>query len=319
MALTQTRRDAPESACAPISADNEGAAAAAHVRAGRPRAQRDPRGAPLFGCHTRTRTHKPRPHPPGFFRARAARSPAQVHGFVLWVLSALAWVLFIAWAYTPDRALAEGLGVTYFPAKHWALALPCHGFVTFLAVALGYSSLNCSSRPRPTRPSRSAARRPTRPRGARPRARARDAAAGARSRTRGRARIPRPTRRALAPRRRRRVGRGARYRRHGHRRGESRPLRPGGRRRRPMLRACRDSACARVPWSITSRDALLGVAHPRHLGDLGRAGRHGRARRGIDAAVTPAAATRSWSARALTSWPSDRRTSAAPDAGSSPT
>ena len=36
------------------------------------------------------------------------RNAAQVHGFVLWVLSALAWVLFIAWAYTPDRVLAEG-------------------------------------------------------------------------------------------------------------------------------------------------------------------------------------------------------------------
>ena len=73
----------------------------------------------------------------------------QVHGFVLWVLSALAWVLFIAWAYTPDRVLAEGLGVTYFPAKHWALALPCHGFVTVLAVAVGYSSLNLLVAPAP--------------------------------------------------------------------------------------------------------------------------------------------------------------------------
>jgi phosphatidylinositol glycan class P protein len=66
----------------------------------------------------------------------------EVHGFVLWVSSAVAWVVCIAWAYTPDELIVNGLGLTYFPAKYWAVALPCFGFITVACVFLGYASLN---------------------------------------------------------------------------------------------------------------------------------------------------------------------------------
>ena len=34
------------------------------------------------------------------------------------------YVVYLVWAYTPEDVLVR-LGVTYYPDKYWALAVPC--------------------------------------------------------------------------------------------------------------------------------------------------------------------------------------------------
>lgn len=52
-------------------------------------------------------------------------SATEVYGFFLWIASALCFVLYLAWAFTPVQVLHK-LGITYYPDKHWAIALPAY-------------------------------------------------------------------------------------------------------------------------------------------------------------------------------------------------
>jgi len=55
--------------------------------------------------------------------ASRGAKPAEVYGFVGWIVSTVAFVAYVAWAYVPEAALVRE-GITYFPDKSWALALP---------------------------------------------------------------------------------------------------------------------------------------------------------------------------------------------------
>ena len=74
------------------------------------------------------------------------RDPTAIHGFVAWIAIHIAFTIFVLWAYTPEHILI-GLGVTYFPAKHWALALPCWALVSLVAGVLLYATYNAMHRP----------------------------------------------------------------------------------------------------------------------------------------------------------------------------
>lgn len=63
---------------------------------------------------------------------RAADARA-THGFVGFLTTCVCYVLFLVCAFTPEHVLVS-LGVTYFPAKWWALALPAWG-----VAAIGYA------------------------------------------------------------------------------------------------------------------------------------------------------------------------------------
>ena len=47
----------------------------------------------------------------------------EVFGFVVWLSASLCLVLYLLWAYLPPSAL-HALHVTYYPDRHWALAVP---------------------------------------------------------------------------------------------------------------------------------------------------------------------------------------------------
>ncbi len=47
----------------------------------------------------------------------------EYYGFVLYLASSLAFLMYILWAYLPSPIL-RGLGITYYPDRWWALAIP---------------------------------------------------------------------------------------------------------------------------------------------------------------------------------------------------
>ena len=60
-----------------------------------------------------------------------------IYGFVAWIGTHLCYAVFLLWAYLPEHVLHD-LGVTYYPSKYWAVAVPCHVLVSVAAVYVGY-------------------------------------------------------------------------------------------------------------------------------------------------------------------------------------
>ncbi|KAG1690516.1 hypothetical protein DVH05_028020 [Phytophthora capsici] len=70
----------------------------------------------------------------------------ELFGFGGWLASALFYVLFLMWAYVPEATL-EAYGFTYFPSKHWAVAVPAMIVVTYLFSLVLYKAVNLLSTP----------------------------------------------------------------------------------------------------------------------------------------------------------------------------
>ena len=64
-----------------------------------------------------------------------------LYGFVAWIATHICYALFVLWAYIPEERLRQ-IGVTYYPAKYWALALPCYVLVTLSAIQVLYWTYN---------------------------------------------------------------------------------------------------------------------------------------------------------------------------------
>ena len=62
----------------------------------------------------------------------SARGLTALYGFVAWIGTHICYAMFLLWAYVPEHVLQE-LGVTYYPNKYWAVALPSHALVTLAA------------------------------------------------------------------------------------------------------------------------------------------------------------------------------------------
>ncbi|KAJ2844522.1 hypothetical protein GGI22_006850 [Coemansia erecta] len=63
----------------------------------------------------------------------------EYYGFVVYMVSMAAFVVYLAWAYLPDSAL-EAIGISYYPDRYWALALPAWwltavGFILLFNIA----------------------------------------------------------------------------------------------------------------------------------------------------------------------------------------
>ena len=79
-------------------------------------------------------------------RRSAATASVALYGFVAWIGTHIAFVLFVLWAYLPERVLHR-LGVLYYPSQYWALALPCHLMVSVAALYAAYWIYNLSRLP----------------------------------------------------------------------------------------------------------------------------------------------------------------------------
>ncbi|BAF27282.1 phosphatidylinositol N-acetylglucosaminyltransferase subunit P [Oryza sativa Japonica Group] len=55
--------------------------------------------------------------------ADPSRGSSEAYGFVGSIAAVAAAAAYLAWAYLPEPWL-RFLGVTYYPARHWALAMP---------------------------------------------------------------------------------------------------------------------------------------------------------------------------------------------------
>lgn len=75
-------------------------------------------------------------------RTPAPYAPRSVYGYALYIGSNMLFILYLVWAFVPDDILHNDLGLTYWPSKYWAVALPIwimsaiaiFGFVIYPAV-----------------------------------------------------------------------------------------------------------------------------------------------------------------------------------------
>ncbi|CAG8453414.1 21860_t:CDS:2 [Cetraspora pellucida] len=71
-----------------------------------------------------------------------AKTPTyEYYGFVLYLLSFIAFAIYLLWAYLPKEVL-ESLGITYYPDRYWALALPVWSFVLVIFIFVAFISIN---------------------------------------------------------------------------------------------------------------------------------------------------------------------------------
>ncbi|KAL0036741.1 hypothetical protein WJX79_008135 [Trebouxia sp. C0005] len=65
----------------------------------------------------------------------------EVYGFTAWITTGVAYGAFLCWAYIPERYL-QALGISYYPDKYWALAVPSWVCVAVVAAYWAYESWN---------------------------------------------------------------------------------------------------------------------------------------------------------------------------------
>ena len=66
---------------------------------------------------------QPRSKPPSLSDLSSRSSATEVYGFVAFLLTIVAFTTFLLWAYVPERWY-RSIGITYYPDKYWAVALP---------------------------------------------------------------------------------------------------------------------------------------------------------------------------------------------------
>eukprot|EP01053_Blabericola_migrator_P011443 Blabericola_migrator_1__11442@NODE_67_length_15652_cov_76_134937_g60_i0_p11_GENE_NODE_67_length_15652_cov_76_134937_g60_i0NODE_67_length_15652_cov_76_134937_g60_i0_p11_ORF_typecomplete_len155_score23_92PIGP/PF08510_12/2_1e24DUF3302/PF11742_8/0_00082DUF3302/PF11742_8/4_9e03DUF3302/PF11742_8/8_2e03CCSMST1/PF15013_6/0_013FixQ/PF05545_11/0_048DPM2/PF07297_12/0_041HRG/PF16954_5/0_2_NODE_67_length_15652_cov_76_134937_g60_i01316813632 len=54
----------------------------------------------------------------------------EVYGFVSFLLSHVVFVIYLIWAFIPDKVL-EQYGITHYPTKYWAAAVPAWAWILF--------------------------------------------------------------------------------------------------------------------------------------------------------------------------------------------
>lgn len=71
-----------------------------------------------------------------------------IYGFVLWLVSYLFLFVYLVWAFLPEEWF-HPLGLTYWPQKYWAIAVPAYITTgTLLFAFIIYPSMNLIITPR---------------------------------------------------------------------------------------------------------------------------------------------------------------------------
>ncbi|CAL4912506.1 unnamed protein product [Urochloa decumbens] len=86
---------------------------------------------------------------PSFAARDHGPKPSEVYGFVGSITTVIATAVYLAWAYTPEPCL-RSLGITYYPSKYWALAVPSFVIVAVALSMVIYMGLNFLATPHPT-------------------------------------------------------------------------------------------------------------------------------------------------------------------------
>ena len=64
-----------------------------------------------------------------------------VYAFVAWIASMVVFVIFLIWAFSP-RSWFHELGITYYPSRYYAIALPAYMIVIILVINMSYIGIN---------------------------------------------------------------------------------------------------------------------------------------------------------------------------------
>ncbi|XP_060831963.1 phosphatidylinositol N-acetylglucosaminyltransferase subunit P [Bombus pascuorum] len=77
----------------------------------------------------------------------APYGPRSVYGYALYIGSNMLFLLFLVWALIPDQIL-HNLGLTYWPSKYWAVAIPIWALTALATFAfIIYPAINLSMTP----------------------------------------------------------------------------------------------------------------------------------------------------------------------------
>lgn len=68
-------------------------------------------------------------------------SSKSILSFVTWTASIFVYLCFVAWALLPGKTL-HYFGVTYYPSRYYAVALPAYVLVVYLLSGVAYIGLN---------------------------------------------------------------------------------------------------------------------------------------------------------------------------------
>lgn len=63
-----------------------------------------------------------------------------VYGFVFYLASFVCFAVYVIWAYIPDPWL-HCIGLTYWPQKYWAVAVPVYICMTIILAFVAYTGL----------------------------------------------------------------------------------------------------------------------------------------------------------------------------------
>ena len=64
-----------------------------------------------------------------------------VYAFVAWIASMVVFVVFLLWAFSP-RSVLNAIGITYYPSRYYAIALPAYMIVLLFLVNMAYIGIN---------------------------------------------------------------------------------------------------------------------------------------------------------------------------------
>jgi hypothetical protein len=70
----------------------------------------------------------------------------EYYGFVMYLISFVAFGIYLIWAYVPDEIL-HSLGITYYPNRYWALAMPVWIMTFVWFVFISFMTINMMNTP----------------------------------------------------------------------------------------------------------------------------------------------------------------------------